>query len=102
MSDHLAALRAKLEGRAVEAEAMRSTAAVADTLRWVLGELAAVNGNGKQVPSNLLTVREAAGVLKVTPRWLYRHAGALPFTRRLGPKTMRFDAEGLAKWAAKV
>lgn len=51
--------------------------------------------------TGLLKVDEAAKLLNVDERWLYRHAKALPFTRRLGPKTLRFDADGLAKWAAR-
>lgn len=46
----------------------------------------------------LLTPAEAANLLGVTPRWLYRHARRLPFTRRLGRKTLRFSAVGLRRW----
>ena len=86
---------------------------------WLVEQLAAENGAqgsregddlarvrpGTPPPArtdHLLTAKEAARVLHVTPRWLYRHAGQLPFTRRLGPKTVRFDAEGLAKWEART
>jgi len=85
---------------------------------WLVEQLAGENGApgsrerddlarvrpGTPAPAStdhLLTAKEAAGVLHVTPRWLYRHAGQLPFTRRLGPKTMRFDADGVARWLAK-
>ncbi len=100
----LVELRAKLEGRALEAEAMHATAPVADTLRWILGQLDASNGNGNgHAPAvRLLTAREAAALLNVTPRWLYARAKRLPFVRRLGAKTLRFDADGVAKWLAKA
>jgi hypothetical protein len=80
---------------------------VADTVRLVLAELATVNGNGNgghppnPAPDVLLTVHEAAARLPVAPRWLYRHALALPFARHLGPRTLRFEAAGLATWVAR-
>jgi len=107
MIDFLAELRAKLESRAIEAEALHATAPLADTLRWVLGQLdasngSAANGNGHKGESvQLVTVQEAAERLNVPPRWIYRHADSLPFVRRLGPKTMRCEVDGMAKWAAK-
>lgn len=48
-------------------------------------------------PDRLLAPDEAAARLGVTVRWLYRHAGQLPFTRRLGRKTLRFSERGLAR-----
>ena len=47
----------------------------------------------------LLTVSEAAERLGVARSWLYRHATALPFARKLGHRTLRFDARGLEHWA---
>ncbi|MGH7332642.1 MAG: helix-turn-helix transcriptional regulator [Candidatus Rokuibacteriota bacterium] len=48
----------------------------------------------------LLTPDEAATRLGVKLTWMYRHAGDLPFTRRLGRKTLRFDEAGLQRWQA--
>ena len=48
----------------------------------------------------LLSVDEAAELLKVTPQWLYRHARSLPFSRRLSRKALRFSEAGLRRWAA--
>jgi hypothetical protein len=48
----------------------------------------------------LLTADEAAPILGVAPRWLYRHAGQLPFTRRLSRKVLRFSEAGLRRYAA--
>ncbi len=48
----------------------------------------------------LLSVDEAAELLKVTPQWLYRHARGLPFSRRLSRKALRFSEAGLRRWAA--
>lgn len=47
----------------------------------------------------LLTVAEAAERLGVARSWLYRHAKALPFTRKLGHRTLRFDAHALERWS---
>ncbi|MBI2358327.1 MAG: helix-turn-helix domain-containing protein [Deltaproteobacteria bacterium] len=48
----------------------------------------------------LLTPAEAAAILNVKPRWLYRHANRLPFTRRLSRKALRFSEAGLFRWQA--
>ena len=49
---------------------------------------------------DLLTVSEAAAMLRVSPRWLYRQAKNLPFARKLSRKVLRFSRSGLAKWLA--
>jgi predicted DNA-binding transcriptional regulator AlpA len=48
----------------------------------------------------LLTPEAAAQQLGVSPRWLYRHAAKLPFTRRLSRKVLRFSETGLRRWQA--
>lgn len=50
--------------------------------------------------NELLTIDEAAKRLNVPTSWLYRHARDLPFSRKLGRRTLRFDARGLERWAA--
>ncbi|MBI4540277.1 MAG: helix-turn-helix domain-containing protein [Gemmatimonadetes bacterium] len=52
----------------------------------------------KEPPDRLLTVEEVAGLLAVPPRWIYDHADKLPFTRRIGPRTLRFSEPGLLRW----
>jgi predicted DNA-binding transcriptional regulator AlpA len=47
----------------------------------------------------LLTVEQAAARLGVKKSWLYRHSLNLPFTRKLGHRTVRYDARGLERWA---
>jgi len=39
----------------------------------------------------LLDVHEAAALLGVTSRWVYRRAKSLPFTRRLSKGVLRFS-----------
>jgi excisionase family DNA binding protein len=53
------------------------------------------SGNGAD---RLLTVQEVAERLSVTERWVYRKAGSLPFTRKLGTGTLRFSERGLERW----
>lgn len=66
--------------------------------------VAPTGGDGRgEVPSpadRLLTPEEAAPLLGVSVRWLYRHAKRLPFTRRLSRKALRFSEAGLRRWQA--
>ncbi len=55
------------------------------------------NENGEE---RLLDANEAAAVLGLSPDWLYRDAKKLPFTRKLGPKMLRFSHQGILKWLA--
>src|SRR5688572_1363564 len=47
----------------------------------------------------LLPVEEAATILGVTPKWLYRHK-TLPFVRKLSRKALRVSEAGLRRWLA--
>ena len=64
------------------------------------------DGNGpKTTPGpaeddRLLNAEEAASILGTAPRWLYRHARQLPFTRRLSRKVLRFSQGGLKRYMA--
>jgi len=51
-------------------------------------------------PDDLLTVAEAAAMLRVSPRWIYRHAKGLSFARKLSRKVLRFSRSGIARWLA--
>ncbi len=96
----------QLERRAAEAEAVGATAPLASVYRAVVAELRPFTGsNGKGGSAvappredRLLTVEEAAPLLGVAPRWLYRHARTLPFARHLSPKALRFSEVGLRRW----
>src|SRR5689334_16135878 len=46
----------------------------------------------------LLTAAEAAPLLGVSVRWLYRHWKNLPFSRRLSRKTLRFSEDGVRRY----
>lgn len=86
----LPALAAEL-ARALGAVLARATAVPATIPRESTSE-------GKA--GRLLTVDQAAERLAVAPSWLYRHAKSLPFTKKLGHRTLRFEAVGLERWAA--
>ena len=76
-------------------------------LRTVLGDDQSVNPAPPPAATtpawsedDLLTVGEAAAALRVSPRWLYRHAKTLPFTRKLSRKVLRFSRSGITRWLA--
>ena len=91
--------------RALEPEAERVLVA---SLRAALGPELSVAAAGQPAPAtaaarspaDLMTVHEAAEVLSLSPRWLYRHAKTLPFTRKLSRKVLRFSRAGLHRWLA--
>jgi predicted DNA-binding transcriptional regulator AlpA len=68
----------------------------------VVKKLASQNGHreSKESEDRLLDATEAAKMLSMSEDWLYRHAKKLPFTRKLGPKTLRFSYQGIVKWMA--
>jgi excisionase family DNA binding protein len=59
---------------------------------------AANNGNSAVKGDRLLDPEEAAKLLSVSPDYLYHNAKRLPFTRKLGPRLLRFSEQGLLKW----
>jgi hypothetical protein len=75
-----------------------------DQIRAVVREeIAAALSNGERPPAEkdaLLTPEEAAAIIGVDPKWLYRHSKQLPFTRRLSRKKIRFNEPGLRRWLA--
>lgn len=57
------------------------------------------NGHEGNPPQDrLLTPNQAATLLGVTIKWLYRHAHSLPFTKRLSRKALRFSESALQQW----
>ena len=61
----------------------------------IQGLKAEVNGQDM-----LLDAEETAKMLSVSADWLYRNARRLPFTRKLGPKMLRFSSQGIQKYLA--
>ena len=56
--------------------------------------------NGHRDEDRLVDAEEAARLLCVSEDWLYRAAKKLPFTRKLGPKMLRFSSQGIQKYLA--
>lgn len=67
-----------------------------ETLRTIIREeLAALRFPGRQAPAEedkLLTAAEAAEILHVSERWLYRHADKLSYAVRLSSTVVRFSS----------
>ncbi len=101
----LAELRNRLHNRIADAEATNATAPVADTLRLVEVELRQLS-SGKpehkaEDQETLLKAEDVAQIMNVQVRWVYDHADQFPFTRRAGPRTLRFSRRGLEKYLAQ-
>jgi len=58
-------------------------------------------GKGSDASDRLLDAKEAAERLGVKPKWMYSHADTLPFTLRIGERTVRFSEKGLQRWMEK-
>ncbi len=65
--------------------------------RIVREEIQAASQNGNR-GDRLLDVEETAKLLCVEEDWLYRHHKKLPFTRKLGPKMLRFSYQGIQRY----
>ena len=55
-----------------------------------------------QLPGDddLLTATAAAKLLGMSRDWLYKNSAKLPFTRRVGPRAVRFSAKGIRRYLA--
>ena len=71
-----------------------------DSIRIIVREEIAAATGKHDDSDRLLTADEAAAILDVNIRWLYRHAAKLPFTRRISRKNIRFSETGLRRWVA--
>jgi excisionase family DNA binding protein len=68
-----------------------------DQIRAVVREEITAH-TGAPKGDRLLDPEEAAKLLSVSEDWLYHQAKKLPFTRKLGPRLLRFSYQGLVKW----
>lgn len=88
----------KLEGRCVELRG------VIDARLWA--RLANVKRKGRPCDDGpndgrYLTAREAAAIVGMAPKWLYRHAGQIPGARRFGSRSIRFQERAFRQWAER-
>ena len=91
-------LRKRLENRLSDAEAMNTTAPVADVLRVVLRELETVNGvpDAPPSPDRLVSLEDASEQIGVTVRWLRENRP--PYVVELSPKALRVSQRKLDNW----
>ncbi len=83
-------------------------------LEWLTGPLPALADSANALPAiaefpqcptrttsdGTLTDKDAAVLLRVTPRWLRAHTRGLPFRHDLSRKLVRYDVDGLRRWFA--
>jgi predicted DNA-binding transcriptional regulator AlpA len=70
-----------------------------EKIREIVREEIKAASNGMAAKGDrLLDPEEAAKLLSVSEDWLYHHAKKLPFTRKLGPRLLRFSYHGMIKW----
>jgi len=63
-------------------------------------EIEKASGQNGHQEDKLLDAAETCKVLSSSVDWLYRHANRLPFTRKLGPRMLRFSEQGIQKYLA--
>lgn len=74
---------------------------IEETIRIILREeLAAFKSLGAP-DDRLLTAAQAAEVLQMSARWLYKHADRLPYAVRLSPTVVRFSYSRIQEEIAK-
>ena len=92
-------IRRIIEGLPEGASVTLTVAALQGWLTETDGEPRA--GQSDPTPAStdqFLNADEAAEILGVNARWMYRNADSLPFTRRLSPRQLRFSEKGLRRW----
>lgn len=75
-------------------------AAILGGIRLIVREevRAALKITGSDEADRLLDAEEAAAILGVSKDWVYRNRRRLRFTRKVGPKALRFSHKGIQRW----
>jgi predicted DNA-binding transcriptional regulator AlpA len=60
-------------------------------IREELAPLLKASGAARQTEDRLLSASQAAEVLQVSERWLYKHADRLPYAVKLSANVIRFS-----------
>lgn len=95
------ALAMRLPREVLKALLLKSAAAQsALTAALITGGPEAAPQPVKLAPSEdrMLTPKEAAQLLRRSPRWIYRNAARLPFAKRVSPKTILCSEAGIKQW----
>jgi hypothetical protein len=89
-----------LPAAALAALHLQATAALsAIGLAWASSGQSA-QSTSETADDQMLTVDEAAAILRRERRWIYRHAATLPFVRRLSPRSLLCSRKGVERWLA--
>jgi predicted DNA-binding transcriptional regulator AlpA len=72
--------------------------ALLDAFRQIVREEISKAATNNTKGDRLVDPEEAASLLSVSEDWLYHNARKLPFTRKLGPRLLRFSYHGMIKW----
>jgi predicted DNA-binding transcriptional regulator AlpA len=91
---------ADVGNRATRAAIHRRLTRLLVELARLLVELDGLSGEAGET-DHLLTVDQVADLLRLSRSCVYKRAADWPFTRKLGPKALRFSAAGLARWCAE-
>jgi hypothetical protein len=90
-----------LPAAALTALHLQATAALsAIGLAWASSWQSAQGTSETADADQMLTVDEAAELLRRKRRWIYRHAATLPFVRRLTPRSLLCSRRGVERWLA--
>lgn len=79
-----------------DADLVGQLTAVIKRLEWLHASAAPATPEDDEA----VDVRAAAKLIGMTSTWLYRNAKKLPFTRRIGPRTLRFSVAGIRRYLA--
>jgi len=60
-------------------------------IREELAPLVKASGGARSIEDRLLSASQAAEVLQVSERWLYKHADRLPYAVKLSANVVRFS-----------
>jgi len=84
--------------RAVRSDLLAQCAAVIVTLSSV-ADSSETKGKPDEA-DEMLTVEEAAALLRCQPRWVWRHKKRLGFVRQTGPRSLLCSKRGIENWLA--
>jgi predicted DNA-binding transcriptional regulator AlpA len=103
LSDELSALERRVRQADAEEAAdlvghLHRLAALCQLRLTPNGQAARPTPANSEPEIKLIDANAAAKLIGTKVRWLYDRADELPFTRRLGPRTLRFDEAGIRRW----
>ena len=85
------------ESGKILSESLRSE--IKEVVREAIREERTIRQDELQGKDRWLDVGETGNLLSYSKSWLYRHAGTLPFARKVGAE-WRFSYQGIQRWLA--